>query len=152
MAQMVAFNQLYKEFDEIYHRYAKACGMSDSAFWVLYCVLEREEPYTQKELCDTWSYSRQTVNSALKSLERQGIVRLVPEPHDRKSKRIVLTPRGEALAKEKAAPLFAAEREAFGELRVRERGEFLRLMEKHVRLLQARTDVLLRSWEERAGE
>lgn len=71
--KIVVHNRLAKEIDELYQMYAKKSGMSETAFWILYCVRERKEPYTQKELCDLWSYSRQTINSALKNMQAQGL-------------------------------------------------------------------------------
>ena len=69
----VAFNQLYKQMDELYHAYAKACGVPDTVFWLLYSLYEGGA-YTQHELCQAWHYPPQTVNSALKNMERQGLV------------------------------------------------------------------------------
>ena len=66
----VAFNQLYKQMDELYHAYAKACGVPDTVFWLLYSLYEGGA-YTQHELCQAWHYPPQTVNSALKNMERQ---------------------------------------------------------------------------------
>ena len=68
-------NQLYKQMDGIYHRYARRLGLSDTAFWILYCLGEASAPLTQRELCDSWAYPPQTVNSALKGLERQGLLK-----------------------------------------------------------------------------
>ena len=71
----VAFNQLYKQMDELYHAYAKACGVPDTVFWLLYSLYEGGA-YTQHELCQAWHYPPQTANSALKNMERQGLVAL----------------------------------------------------------------------------
>ena len=61
-----AFNRLYKQMDECYHAYARSQGLSDAAFWLLYCLNE-SGPCTQRELCAAWSYPPQTINSALKT-------------------------------------------------------------------------------------
>lgn len=47
-AQLAAFNQLYKEMDEIYHVYAKEQGISDTVFWILYSLYENNSSYIQK--------------------------------------------------------------------------------------------------------
>lgn len=128
---MVEFNQLYKIIDDIYHNYAKSCGLSDTAFWILYSVWENKESYTQKELCQEWSYSRQTVNSALKSLESQGFIQLLYEPDNKKNKRIILTNEGNELAKKIVVPLMEAEKNSFASLSDEERFLFLKLIRKH---------------------
>lgn len=67
------YNGQYKESNEVYHRLARHCGLSDSAFWILYTLREAEEPVSQKQLCNELYLSKQTVNSALKNLEEGAI-------------------------------------------------------------------------------
>ena len=81
---LAVFNQLYKKMDEIYHLYAKRTGISDTALWLLYSLYEEGTAYTQRELCSIWQLPPQTVNSALKALERQEIIALVPIPGNQK--------------------------------------------------------------------
>ena len=64
------FNQLYKTLDDIYHKYAKSRGLSDSALWLLYSLRSSSSAHTQSELCSAWHYPPQTVNSVLKNLEK----------------------------------------------------------------------------------
>ena len=60
-AQITLYNQLIKEMDDLYRVYAKNCNLSESAFWILYCIQEREkEAFTQREICDYWFYTPQT--------------------------------------------------------------------------------------------
>ena len=134
--QMVEFNQIYKIIDDTYHNYAKSCDLSDTAFWILYSVWENKEAYTQKELCETWSYSRQTVNSALKNLEGEGIIQLLHELDNKKNKQIILTKRGKALAEKIIVPLMKAEKNSFANLSEEERALFLKLMKKHSELFR----------------
>lgn len=134
--QMVEFNQIYKIIDDTYHNYAKSCDLADTAFWILYSVWENKEAYTQKELCETWSYSRQTVNSALKNLEGEGIIQLLHELDNKKNKQIILTKRGKALAEKIIVPLMKAEKNSFANLSEEERALFLKLMKKHSELFR----------------
>lgn len=134
--QMVEFNQVYKIIDDTYHNYAKSCDLSDTAFWILYSVWENKDAYTQKELCETWSYSRQTVNSALKNLEGEGIIQLLHELDNKKNKQIILTKRGKELAERIIVPLMEAEKNSFANLSEEERALFLKLMKKHSELFR----------------
>lgn len=134
--QLTALNQAYKEFDDVYHIYAREHNLSDTALWVLYSVWERGESYTQRELCTDWFYSPQTVNSALKLLERQGLIRLVQTPEDRRNKHILFTPKGKVLGEAIIAPLIEAERKAFSGLSERERTELLSTTQRHITLLR----------------
>lgn len=37
-AQITLYNQLIKEMDDLYRVYAKNCNLSETAFWILYCI------------------------------------------------------------------------------------------------------------------
>ena len=84
-------NQYDKALDDIYHNYAMRHGLSDTALWILYFVVSSGQDCTQTDISEQWSYRRQTVNSALKSLESHGFLSLEPLPDNSKSKRIHLT-------------------------------------------------------------
>ena len=134
---LAAFNQLYRQMDEIYHLYAKRRGISDTALWLLYSLYEEEDAaYTQRALCSDWHYPPQTVNSALKSLERQGLLVLEPVPGNQKNKRIVLTDRGRETAQKEIFPLMLAEQRAFQGLGERDGEALLSLTRHYVELLR----------------
>jgi DNA-binding MarR family transcriptional regulator len=95
--QLIELLQSYKEVDRIFHAYAKAHNIPDSSFFILYVLAKHGSIYSQHELCEEWSFSAQTINSALKNLERQGIVTLELLPGNRKSKEIHLTEKGRAV-------------------------------------------------------
>ena len=143
LSKIICYNQLVKELDELYQFYAKKSGLSETAFWIMYCVNEKQEPYTQAELCEEWSYSRQTINSALKNLENQGLLELIPLPENRKNKQIFLTPSGEDLVRQTVVPLTAAEVRAFAQLGVKDTDEYLRLTRRHIDLLRCEINKIL---------
>ena len=130
------FNKLYQELDEIYHIYAKEHGLSDSVLWILYSLAESDVSLTQKDLCDLWHWTAQTVNSALKRLEGQGVIRLVPVSGSHKSKNIVLTDKGNDYIKRLIVPIYEAESRAFQSMSPEERSMLLTLTSKYVDLLK----------------
>lgn len=107
--KLIAYNQIYREMDIIYHSYAKRVGLSDTAFWILYCLAENKNYFTQKELCSNWSFAPQTVNSALKDLEKKGIIYLEIMESNKKNKLIKLTSYGEKIVKDKILSLIELE-------------------------------------------
>lgn len=112
-AQITLYNQLIKEMDDLYRVYAKNCNLSETAFWILYCIQEREkEAFTQREICDYWFYTPQTVNSALKNMTEEGLLILRTEKDNRKNKRIYLTEKGKETVERIVVPLMDAERRA----------------------------------------
>lgn len=124
LEKLRAYNQIYREMDIFYHNYAQSVGLSDAAFWILYSLTEREKAFTQRELCTDWSFPPQTVNSALKALEKKCVIVLEPVPGNRKNKWIRFTPAGESLAAQAIRPLIEVECAGFAALS-REEGALL---------------------------
>lgn len=133
---LAAFNRAHKRMNVLYHNYAKKVGISDAALWLLYSLYEKGEPCTQTELCEVWFFAPQTINSALKSLEKQGLITLDLVPNSRKNKQFFFTEAGERFVKEKIAPLVQAEEQSFLRLEERERDELLAITQQHINLLE----------------
>ena len=64
--------------DELYAAVSKRHGLSYHTAMTLY-ALDQDEGCTQKEIAKTWLIPKQTVNTVVKELERQGFLKsLVP--------------------------------------------------------------------------
>lgn len=131
-----SFNQAHKRMNVLYHNYAKSVGLSDASFWLLYSLYEYGRPCTQKELCSAWFYAPQTINTALKALEKQGIITLALADGNRKNKQVWFTSKGEKLVAEKIAPLVQAEERSFEQLDEQEREMLLSITQKHIGILE----------------
>lgn len=138
-----AFNRAHKRLNVLYHNYAKKAGMSDAAFWLMYSLYEKGGPCTQTELCEAWFFAPQTINSALKSLEKQGLIALELVPNSRKNKQFFFTEEGEKLVKEKIAPLVLAEEQSFLRLDEQERNTLLTITKKHINVLEEEINRIL---------
>lgn len=145
---LMQYNMLQKKIEDFYSSFAKLCGLSDSVFWIIYTVLEQPEPYTQTQLCNMWSFNRRTINTALKNLEAEGIIRFEALKQSRKNKQIFLTDKGLDFAKKTVIPFMETEKRAFGALEDEERKEFLRLTDKHLNLLRTELNKQLKSSSE----
>lgn len=128
-------NQCDKELDDIYHYYAQKNNLSDAALWILYAIYDSKDGITQTEICNCWFFSRQTINTALKGLEQQGVINLVPVPGNRKSKGIVFTLDGSRVAEQIITPLKQAENQVFAEFSEEENSLFVELSQKRCALL-----------------
>ncbi len=93
--QLMECSSIRKETGALYGEMAKKSGLSGAAYWVLYYIWLLDGVCTQKDICKQWSFSKQTVNTALKSLERKALISVVRVESDRRSKRIMLTEDGE---------------------------------------------------------
>lgn len=107
---------LNKEFEGLYHKIAGYYNMSDSCFWVLYVLYEKNEPCSQKEICDYWYYSKQTINSAIKSLEKSGYVQKGYPVNNKVNKKIGLTESGMQLAENTVKRIIEIEDRVFKQI------------------------------------
>lgn len=108
--------QIQKEQESIYHHAAVRFGISDTVMWILYNIYEAKEIYTQQELCKKCFWPKQTVNTAVANLVKNGYVRLEMIPGTRNQKKILLTQAGIELAQNTTEYVKAAELRAYGKL------------------------------------
>ena len=120
-----AYNQLLKECDIIYHNAAMKANLSDCAFWIMYSLYNADHTLTQSEIGDNASMPRQTVNSALKKLEKDGYLTL-EKINGKMGKSIHLTQLGEQFAAENIAPVVTAEEQACSLFSDNEKEAFLK--------------------------
>ena len=67
-----AFDMNVKAIDEAYDRTAKRCHLSPSSFDILYTLFAYGDGCTQKELYERCYDGKQTVNSAVHKMQRDG--------------------------------------------------------------------------------
>lgn len=129
-SQLSEYNRLYKENTAIYHSVCTGLGMPESTFWILYTLRSEELPVTQSDMCAILGYPKQTVNSALKKLEQEGLLTLSGE-RGRGGKPIRLTQAGVKLAETTIDPVIEAEQKALLDLSADEQAQMLRLMRRY---------------------
>lgn len=134
-AQIVQFNRTFKRYEDIYRQAARKFEIPELALWVLYAL--REQPgCTQKDLVDLLLQPKQSIHTALRSLVRDGYVRLEYSEENRKSKHIHLTEAGRKLSESTADKIVRAETIAFLSLSDTERETMLRLLERLTSAIQ----------------
>lgn len=138
--QIHRVNYLVAELDALYHQAALKIGMADSAMRVLYTIYDNGESCMLSDICKQSCISKQTVNSALRKLEAEGIVYL--EQQAGKTKRVCLTDEGKAYAKNTAARLFDMECQVFASWQEGEVDLHVSLMEKYVESFRRQLEVL----------
>ncbi len=104
-------NYLMAETEALYHQAAQKLGMADSNLRVLYALHDSGGACPLTELCRRSGCTKQTVNSALRGLEKEGIICLTP--YRGRSKLVQWTETGRDYADRTVARLFAAEVAAF---------------------------------------
>jgi DNA-binding MarR family transcriptional regulator len=131
---------IWKETDAQYNRIAKLSGVSDTAFWLLYCIWQFGENLTQRDIREQWSISKQTVNSALKELEKKHIISLCKSEGDKRSKLISLTEEGYEFAEKYLGAVCKAEEAAFEKMSDSERDAMLHCAQRYLDLFKAESD------------
>lgn len=142
LSYLKTYNKIYKEMDIVYHNYAKSCGLSDMAYWILYSIAESDEYFTQRDFCNDWFFAPQTVNSALKDLEKKDIIFLESVPGNKKNKLIKPTENGKKIIESVIIPLIETECESFEALSKEECELLLSTTKKYISVLKDKVSVL----------
>jgi DNA-binding MarR family transcriptional regulator len=134
------FNHLTSEINAVYHMASWKLGLSDSVSQILYTLCELDGSCLLTDIRHLTGLSKQTVNSAIRSLERDGMIRL--EPVDAKSKKVVLTKQGVRFAGQTVGKLIEAENEIFDSWSDAEIRQYLTLTERYLKALTEKTEAL----------
>ena len=136
----IQYNSLFKEMTDIYHNIALKLEISDSAFLILYAIVELGCGCTQKDIAQMYYMSKQTINYSIKNLEKSGYIALKQDKGN--NKQIFLTTLGEKLAQEKIKPVIKIENDVFVQMSFDESQKLLKLTKKYTDLLKEKTEVI----------
>ena len=151
------FNQLYRRQCSLYHTYAAAYHLSDAAFSILYCLCEAEHeepthPFTQHGLAELCSLPRQTVNSAISGLVKNGYVKLTQLAGAGNTKAVRLTEKGKQLCRKVIDPLIMAEQNSLAQMTPNKVHLCLELSVRQLDLLEEELALILPKKEHPVGE
>ena len=68
--QLIEFNHIYKEFNDVYREAATKVGLSLSGFDILYAICEMGDGCLQRDISQMCCIPKQTVNSSIRKLEQ----------------------------------------------------------------------------------
>ena len=134
------FNRMYKEVDELYHEVALKSGLSDTSFLVLFSIVELGDGCLQKDICYEAFANKQTVNSSIRKLEREGYLYL--KQGRGRDKHIFLTETGRQFVERYIVPVVQKENAAFTALQPEEQEELLRLTKIYIESLKEKLNEL----------
>lgn len=134
--EMQRFNYLMGETNAAYHEAALKLGVSDSTMQVLYATCNGGGSCLISDICSLSGTSKQTINSALRKLEKEGIVYL--EASAGRKKRVCLTKEGKALAETTAVRLIEIENSILESWTKEEVAQYLELARKYLAAFQER--------------
>lgn len=126
-------NSLYRLLHSIYHGIALKNGLSDSAFFVMYAMIELGEGCMQKDIAKLYKFSRQTINTSVIQLRKKGYITCDKE-HS-KILPLYLTLLGKEMASKIISPIKELEITFVKNINVEERKQFFYLAEKYIKEL-----------------
>ncbi len=115
-SQLETINQQLKELAGLYKAAVSHSGLSDNQFWIWYALTVIGGEYTQQDICEMWSLSKQTVNTIVTNMVDNRYVTLEVVPNTRNRKTIRLTEKGRKYGEEHVTPISHAEQKAFEKL------------------------------------
>ena len=128
------YTHLSGGINSLYHEMAVRMGLSDSVMNVLYVICEKGDRCLQSEISKLSGISRQTINSAIRNLKKDGIVCL-EQGHGRNTI-VCLTEKGKKISEEKICPIFEIENKIWNEWTAEEQHQYLMLTQKYRDALQ----------------
>lgn len=135
--EMKRYNHLCGEIEAVYHEMSLKLGLSDSAMAVLYSICNKGDSCLLQEICCQSGVSKQTINSAIRKLEQEGILYL--ELVNAKNKNVCLTEKGKQLAQNTAIKIIDIENNIFASWQEKEVEQYLGLTERYLTALQEET-------------
>lgn len=106
------YNHLHGEIEAVYHEVSLRLGISDSVTAVLYTICNSGDSFLLNDICRYTGLNRQTINSAIRRLEKDDIVYL--EAVNGKAKKVCLTENGKHFVKKTVLRFIEIENVIFG--------------------------------------
>jgi DNA-binding MarR family transcriptional regulator len=99
--------------ERLYAEFAKGYDLTSSAIFVLRTILEQKSECTQKYICETLIYPKQTVSGIVQTLINKGIVGKNKSEEDKRNFKLFLTEKGNIFTVQLVERLQKAEEDAF---------------------------------------
>lgn len=122
------FYLAWQRLNHMYEEFAKKHDLTYISMFILQLI---DDGTTQKELCDTLYFPKQTVNKVILSFEKKGYITLAPNPRDKRSRSIMMTKKGREFQSTVIPAIERAELETFASLSEQEQQIMTDLWEKY---------------------
>jgi len=136
--EMHRFTYLIGETDNTYHELALKVGLSDSAMLVLYTLSDMGGECSLQTICSFSGLAKQTINSALRKLEKEEVVIL--KQQNGRNKNVKLTDKGMELAENTVAKIMKIENEIMESWTKEEVQQYLSLTERYLNMLKEKLE------------
>lgn len=117
------YDYLSAEINSLYHEAAVKMGISDTVLNILYVLCERDGQCLQSDIFRLTGISRQTIHSAIRKLEQDGLAYL--KQGEGRNTTVRLTEKGRDFSNEKILPLFQIEDKIWGAWTIDEQEKYI---------------------------
>ena len=114
--QLEMVTQQLKELSGSYREAVGHIGISENEYWIWYTLVLTDGEYSQRDICDAWSMSKQTVNTIVSHMVQKGYAVLEVVPGTRNRKIIRLTEAGKRYGESIVIPIHRAGQRAIERL------------------------------------
>ncbi len=142
------FYHAYNRIDRLYSIIAHRAGLSDCAYCLMFDIAKNGGSAALSTMCGEWAYTKQTISSAIKSLENKGLIELSFVEGSRKNKVVSLTDEGRKLAERFVDPAAMAEFRALEALGAKEREQLVALTSGYADALERELSQVVESESE----
>lgn len=130
MNSVKRINLLNSEIQNVFHDLSVRMGLSDSTSSILYTIRNFGDACLLSQIISMTGLPKQTVNSALRKLEAEGILRL--EQAEGRRKKVCLTDQGKRLADNTVDRMIRTEDEIFASWPKEELAMYLELTQRYL--------------------
>lgn len=106
------FGKIIYRIDGYYSEFAKKENVKANLLWIMY-ALSDNKPHTQKEICNEWDLPLTTINTIIKDLEKQKLVKLLKIGGKKREMNITLTKAGQNFSDRLLVKLFDLGKQVF---------------------------------------
>lgn len=128
-------NYYRAELESLYHKCSIKLGITDSVSMALYSIYVEGGECLIKKIRKDSGMPKQTLNSALRTLENDGII-ILKNYNESRFKIAILTEKGKEFVDETIAKLFKAEENAFNSWTEDEIEQYISFMERYNKCFQ----------------
>lgn len=134
--QLEVIDQQIKDLVGIYRNAVARSGISENEFWIWYSLIIIGGDYSQQDISDMWSLSKQTVNTIISNMVKKEQIILEVIPGTRNRKAIRLTESGREYGESIVLPIASAEQRALEKLPLKERVACINALNKYISFLK----------------
>jgi len=140
MKHIKHINLLHSEIGNVYHDISVQMGLSDSVSNILYAICNFGDTCLLGDIVNMTGIPKQTLNSALRKMEANGILHL--ETVEKRRKKVVLTESGKLLAQKTAGEIIRMENEIFSSWEEEELAIYMELIQRYLNQLKEKAKEL----------